>query len=324
MLKFEDNYPLNKITTLQIGGPARKFVKVKTDEELIKAIKYAKDQLMPYLIIGGGSNLLVSDEGFDGLVIKNEITGSISTSKVGFDSFEVSTKSGTPLQDLVDYTIAHGLSGLQKLTGIPGTIGGAVYGNAGAYGQTISGHLSNIVILACPESDSGCASLTRMTLSKRDCNFNYRDSIFKKTHDIILEVIFQLELGDPKILQQETQDILAKRLVKYPPGIKCPGSFFKNIIATSLPQEILQKIPPEKIIYGKLPAAALLEQVGAKGQKLDGIEIATYHANLFINKGHGSAKAFYNLAKKYAKKVKEKFGITLEPEVQLINLPTLI
>ena len=94
-------------------------------------------------------------------------------------------------------------------------------------------------------------------------------------------------------------------------------------MVSQIPEEILKNIPPEKIVYGKLPAGALLEEVGAKGQSKDGIEIADYHANLFINKGTGTAKAFYDLAKTYALKVKEKFGISLEPEVQLINLPSL-
>ncbi|MDP3733589.1 MAG: UDP-N-acetylmuramate dehydrogenase [Candidatus Daviesbacteria bacterium] len=287
---------MSKITTLSIGGPAKDFKIVKTEQELFDLIKNKPD----FLIIGGGSNLLVSDEGIDKLVIKNEITGI---------SGDVSVKSGTLLQDLVGYSIEHGLSGLQKLTGIPGTVGGAVYGNAGAYGQTISDYILEIKTL-------------NSTLTKQACNFGYRDSIFKKSKSIILEVTFQLEKADPKTLAQEAKEILEKRLIKYPLGIKCPGSFFKNIIAETLPKEILNKVS-DKIIYGKLPAGSLLEEVGAKGDSLDNIYIADYHANLFINKGGGTAQAFYNLAKKYTLLVKQKFGITLEPEVQLINLPSL-
>lgn len=309
-MQFQDNYPLKNVTTLQIGGPAKKFVEVTTQEDLIEAIQYAKDQKLPYLLIGGGSNLLVADEGIDCLVIKNEAAGIMR------DVNKISVKSGTPLQTLVDYTINHGLAGLQKLTGIPGTVGGAVYGNAGAYGQTISDHLTTISAL-----NTNNEAIEQ--LSNSDCHFNYRNSIFKKTRDTILEVTFQLEPGDPKILAEEAKETLAKRLVKYPPGIKCPGSFFKNLVASEIPEEILKNIPPEKIVYGKVPAGALLEEVGAKGQKSDGIEIASYHANLFINEGTGTAETFYNLAKIYAEKVKERFGITLEPEVQLINLPPL-
>lgn len=291
---------MSQVTTLKIGGPAKDFRVVNTEQELLNLVKNNPD----FLIIGGGSNLLVSDEGINKLVIQNAISGIKQEGKI------LKVKSGTLLQDLVDYCIEHGLSGLQKLTGIPGTVGGAVYGNAGAYGQTISDNIISVVI---PDK----------TLSNLECHFNYRDSIFKKTHDIILEVTFKLTAGDLKTLAQEAKEVLAKRLIKYPPGIKCPGSFFKNIVASSLPKEILNKVS-DKIIYGKLPAGSLLEEIGAKGQKLDGIEIASYHANLFINKGGGSAKAFYDLAKKYALLVKQKFAITLEPEVQLINLPPVI
>lgn len=350
MLKFSHNYPLSQVTTLGIGGPAKLFVAAKTQAELIEAIQYAKAKDIDYLVIGGGSNLLVADEGVNCLVIKNEITGiargdsekglparsrSEESSEDARWDFELagpralSVKSGTILQDLVDYSIAEGLSGLQKLTGIPGTVGGAVYGNAGAYGQTISDHITSVVILGTqsetwrtPESiDSGQA---RVTLGIDQCGFNYRDSGFKRNKYVILEVILQLDKADPQTLQQEADEVLKKRLIKYPKGIKCPGSFFKNIVAETLPKEVLDKIPKEAIIYGKLPAGFLLESVGAKGQALDGIYIADYHANLFINKGSSTAKAFYDLAKKYANLVKEKFGIILVPEVQLINLPPLI
>ncbi|MDO8576988.1 MAG: UDP-N-acetylmuramate dehydrogenase [Candidatus Daviesbacteria bacterium] len=309
MLKFEDNYPMNQATTLQIGGPAKKFIKITTQEELIEAIQYAKGQKLPYLVIGGGSNLVVADEGIHCLVIKNGVAGIMRNGD------KISVKSGTPLQDLVDYTIQNGFSGLQKLTGIPGTVGGAVFGNAGAFGQTISDHITHVVILS--------EAKNLKTLQKDELGFGYRDSTFKKTRDTILEANFRLEPGDPSALQQEAQDVLSKRLVKYPAGIKCPGSFFKNLVVSQIPQEVLKNIPQEKIVYGKLPAGALLEQVGAKGQKLDGVEISPIHANLFINKGNGTAKAFCELAKTYALKVKEKFGITLEPEVQMINLPPL-
>jgi UDP-N-acetylmuramate dehydrogenase len=309
-MQFQDNYPLKNATTLSIGGPAKKFVEVNTEKELTEAIQYAKDQALPYLIIGGGSNLLVSDEGVSALIIKNKITG------ITHSGTEITVKSGTILQDLVDYAIRSGLAGLQDLSGIPGTVGGAVYGNAGAYGQTISDHLGSIFTL-------NTSDLKIKQFNNADCQFNYRDSIFKKNRFPILEVKFQLEHGNPKILRQEAQEVLTKRLVKYPPGIKCPGSFFKNLVASTLSPEILRNIPPEKIVYGKVPAGALLEEVGAKGQSIDGIEIASYHANLFINQGTGTAKAFYDLAKTYAEKVKEKFGIALEPEVQLINLPPI-
>lgn len=317
MLKFIDNYPLKNITTLCIGGPAKKFVAVKTKKELIEAIQHAKENNLPFLVIGGGSNLLVSDEKINCLVIQNKITGIERRPRLYPKGVIVSIKSGTPLQELVDYTVDHGLSGLQKLAGIPGTVGGAVFGNAGAYGQTISDHLVSVTALD-PNN------LTIQQFNNLQCNFSYRDSVFKKNHYAILEIEFLLTPAGSAELKKEAEETLSARLIKYPAGIKCPGSFFKNLIASKMPPEILKKIPSEKIVYGKIPAGALLEEVGAKGQSFDGIEIAPYHANLFINTGKSTAKAFYTLAKEYSQKVKEEFGITLEPEVQLINLPPFV
>lgn len=295
---------MSQVTTLQIGGPAKDFKVAKEEEELFEIIKLTQD----FLVIGGGSNLLVADQGIDKLVIQNQIEGITKTVNV------LEVKAGTILQHLVDYTIRNGLSGIHKLTGIPGTLGGAVFGNAGAFGQTISDCIKEIKAFDGEKI---------IILDQDECEFSYRDSVFKKNGWTILEIKLKLIKDDPEKLLMQSNEVLQKRLIKYPPGIKCPGSFFKNIVAATLPKEILDKIPKELIVFGKLPAGSLLEEVGAKGQKLDGIEIAPYHANLFINKGGGTAKAFYDLARKYSLKVKEKFGITLEPEVRLINLPFL-
>lgn len=295
---------MSQVTTLQIGGPAKDFKVAKEEEELLEIIKANKD----FLVIGGGSNLLVADQGIDKLVIQNQIEGITKTVNV------LEVKAGTILQHLVNYTIRNGLGGIEKLTGIPGTLGGAVFGNAGAFGQTISD---------CIKETKAFDGEKIIILDKDECEFSYRDSVFKKNGWTILEIKLKLIKDDPEKLLMQSNEVLQKRLIKYPPGIKCPGSFFKNIVAATLPKEILDKIPKELIVFGKLPAGSLLELVGAKGQKLDGIEIAPYHANLFINKGGGTAKAFYDLAKKYSQRVKQKFGITLEPEVRLINLPFL-
>jgi len=313
-MQFQQNLPMSQVTTLQIGGPARQFVTVSTQADLIEVINYATQNRIPYLVIGGGSNLLVADEGVNKLVIKNEIEGITKLVRV------LRVKSGISLQDLVDYSIAHNLAGLQKLTGIPGTVGGAVFGNAGAYGQTISDYIDSFREIVCLNP----ATLEVVTLPKDECEFEYRDSIFKRNGLIILEVVFKLDAGKSKDLRKEADEVLEKRLVKYPSGIKCPGSFFKNLVAEKLPKEVLKKIPKDKIIYGKVSAGGLLEIAGAKGDRLGDIEIADYHANLFVNKGRGQASDFYALAKKYHQKVKDRFGINLEPEVQLIGLPSFI
>lgn len=300
----------SQLTTLQIGGPIKEFVAVRTEEQLINNIELAKAKKEPFMVIGAGSNLLVSDSGFEGIVIKNEVKG------IQKSGLQISAKSGVVLQDLVDYANHFGLMGFESLAGIPGTVGGAVYGNAGAYGQTISDNLVSVKVFDIND-------LKTNVIEKKDCGFLYRYSSFKKNKAVITEVIFELTPGDSETLKRTSEEIIKKRSVKYPPGIKCPGSFFKNIVAADLPAEILAKIPSDKIVYGKVPAGSLLEMVGAKGDFLGQIKIMPYHANLFINEGRGTAEDFYNLAKKYFEKVKSMFGILLEPEVQFINLAPL-
>lgn len=314
------------LTTLKIGGPAREIVSVKTEQNLINAVKELAINGELFLMIGSGSNLLVSDAGFSGTIIKNEVTG------IKRQGNDLIVAGGTILQNLVDFANEQGLSGLENLAGIPGTVGGAVYGNAGAYGQTISDHLIAVRVLdpnIVTSSDSE-KSVERETdssdalgITKEESEFKYRDSAFKRNKNIILEATFSLTSADSEALKKTSEETIKKREVKYPPGIKCPGSFFKNIPADTLPSEILAKLPKEFILYGKVSTGALLESVGARGAKQGNILIAPYHANLFINEGNGTAADFCYLAKTYSQKVFEKFGIRLEPEVQLINLPAL-
>lgn len=302
-------YTFKDFTTLKIGGPVSDLITTQTPEQLSEALRKLPAE-SNFLIVGGGSNLLVSDSGFDGVIIKNEITG------IEKNGNKLIVKSGTKLQELVDFANQNGLKGLESLAGIPGTVGGAIYGNAGAYGQTISDHITQIQAL-------NPVSYQTLSISKDEARFSYRFSVFKKNHFLILEAVFALEPGNASELKQISEETIKKREVKYPPGIKCPGSFFKNIPAETLAPEILQQIPKEFVLYNKVSAGALLESVGAKGAKLGQILIAPYHANLFINQGNGTALDFYNLAKEYQQKVFGKYGIKLEPEVQLINLPSL-
>lgn len=308
--RLKKNIPLKNYTTLNIGGPALYFIEATSEEELIAAVKFAKEENIPYLIIGNGSNLLVADQGFPGLIIKNSFRG------ITEDKNLITSQSGTNLEELVNFSLNTGLSGMQKLIGIPGTLGGAIYGNAGAYGQTISDCLEKITCLD-PQN------LTQINFTKAQCQFDYRDSIFKRNHFIILSTEFKFTKTDKNILQKEASETLSQRAIKYPPNLKCPGSFFKNILAETVSKELLKNIPPEKIVYGKIPAGYLLESVGGKGEKLGNVQVSSNHGNLIINLGEGTAEDFYQLTHNLANKVRNKFGISLEPEVQLINLPPL-
>lgn len=308
MIKPQENVSLKGFTTFGIGGPAKYFYKAEILEDIIEAVKFAQQKNLPFLILGSGSNLLISDEGFSGLAIKNETSG------IKKNGDEIIVQSGTKLSQLVDYCIENGLEGIQKLAGIPGTVGGAIRGNAGAYGQIISDCLTEVAYLNGVEIK---------LLSKNQCEFDYRESIFKKDSLVILEIYFKFPKGDTNLLSKESLEILAQRMAKYPQGLKCPGSFFKNIPVDKIPQDKLKLIPEEKIIYNKIPAAVLLDLVGAKGQKIGNVQISKNHANLIINESNGKAQDVWQLAYNLSQTVKEKFGIDLEPEVQFINLPPL-
>ena len=284
-MKVLENVSLALYTTLGVGGPARYLMEVETVAEMREAVGLKEK----WLVIAGGSNLLVSNDGYDGLVIVNRMPG-----------------SGVMLDELVNKMNDQGFAGMECLAGIPGTVGGAVYGNAGAYGQTISDHLKGV-----------------MTLTgfwpKEKCGFGYRESMFKKNGEIILEVEFDLPKGERETLIAKSNEIRELRMKKYPPEMKCPGSFFMNLWFDQLPKETQEQIPAEKIKGGKVAAGYLLEQVGAKGRKLGGAAVADYHGNLIYNAGGATAKDVWELARQLQTEVKEKFGVMLVPEVQLLG-----
>lgn len=302
---LKENVPLSSYITLRLGGPARYFMEAKAADQIAEAVCWAKEKEIPFLIIGCGSNLLVSDKGFPGLVVRNLDKGIIRKGS------KLKVRGGTLLGDLVDFSINTGLGGLEKMAGIPGTVAGAVYGNAGAYRQEISDHMTSVLVFDGEKV---------RRFSRKDCTFSYRSSVFKSNKDLlILEAEFILNPSDKSALKSEARKIVELRAEKYPPTLLCPGSFFKNLQVSDLPAEAVNKIPKEKIIKGKVSAGYLLEAVGARGKSKGGIKITDYHGNLFINTGGGTARDFWNLVQLYQRKVEEKFGILLEPEVQLVG-----
>jgi UDP-N-acetylmuramate dehydrogenase len=303
------NYYLRKLTTLKIGGPAKYFINVKSERELIEAIEWARKSKARWYVIGEGSNLIPDDKGFDGLIIKNEI----KNLKISGD--KVFVGAGNNLLKVIYRLNKLGLAGMEKIAGIPGTIGGAIYGSAGAYGKEIKDNLVRIKIFDGDRTK---------WLSKKQCRFKYRESIFKIRRDwIVLAAEFKLKSGNPKELCKISKEIIKLREQKYCPGLLCPGSFFKNIVVEEirpavLKKKFLSKIPKEKIIYGKIPSGYLLETIGAKGMKCGKIKVAEHHGNLIYNSGHGKSEEIIKLAKILKNKVKKNFGINLEEEVQYL------
>jgi UDP-N-acetylmuramate dehydrogenase len=306
--KLQVNFPLKTITTVRTGGDAKGLIRAKTQPELIDAVEFLKTNNIAFLVVGGLSNLLFSDQGFDGIIIKNEVTG------IDYDGKIIHVQSGTPLQELVDFTVKNRLAGMQKMTGIPGTVGGAVYGNAGAYGQTISDFITSVTFLRDGQ---------KITLDKIACKFDYRTTVFKQKKDIVLSAEFKLTKTNREELQKESAEILNQRQKKYPPGLKSPGSFFMNVYVDKIPPEGLKLIPKNKVRNGRAHVGWILESVGSKGEKVGDVHVADYHGNLFINAGRGTSADYLNLATNLAKKVKAKYGIILHPEVQMINLPKI-
>jgi len=284
--------PLSPMTTFHIGGPAEMFVEVETEDELAKAVVFAHQEKIPFLLLGGGSNLVVSDRGVSGLVIRNKASDrKLVDPEKGFMTFS----SGIPLWDLVETAQKNGLTGLESFAGIPGTLGGAIYGNAGAYGKSIGDVLVGAEI---------------MTFDGRICqmnnnffDFSYRSSILKKAPFLVLNATFKLAKGDPQEIKAQMDDILAQRKAKHPPEeVGSAGSFFKN----------LDPKPGEK---RRQAAGELLDQAGAKSLSVGGASVYPKHANFIVNYGKATADDVKSLAALMKQKVIEKFGITLHEEV---------
>jgi len=301
MAKIKRNISLKKVSTFKIGGKAKYFAEVKNLTDLTEVISWAEKRRINYKIIGGGSNIVFPDEGFNGLIVKIKF-GSICSPK----PYTIRAGAGASLNKVVDYANRQGWQGLETLAGIPGTVGGAIYGNAGAYGRSISEVIKSVTVWR---------NCQIKTLTKNQCRFQYRHSIFKKEQSVIVSAELKLKGGNAKLLKEVSRKIRLVRNQKYRPGLRCPGSFFKNILVQDLPPKVLALIPKEKIKGGKVPAGYLLEQVGAKGMKLGGIRIADFHGNLLINANKGTAAEVKKLARILKKRVKKKFGVSLEEEI---------
>ncbi len=296
-------------TTFRMGGVASWLVLIESSEELVEAIKKLQAHKIPYYVFAGGSNIIFTETLLNKVVFVCYKTPKLNKLNAVVCGPKIEVEAGVALQPLIDLSLNNNLAGLESLSGIPGTIGGAVAGNAGAYGQSISDTLEKVQIFD--------GQKVRWLL-KQDCFFAYRTSIFKQKKWLILKAVFVLKLGDGPSLTKKSQDIIEVRNKKYTPGLKCPGSFFKNVLVKNVSKEVLKNIPADKIIEGKIPAGFLLEQVGAKGSCVGQIYIPDFHGNLLINKGSGKTTDVIKLADKLKAKVKTKFGIILEEEVQIV------
>lgn len=304
-MKFQRNISLSKYTTFKIGGDAKYFFIANNSDELIKAIADAQKKKLNYVVLGGGSNVLVSDSGFDGLVIINKNDG------IEFEKEKVIAGSGTILMNLVHKSIEKGLTGLEWAVGIPGTVGGAVRGNAGAYRGQTSDNVFKVEVLRNGK---------KIILDKKDCGFGYRQSIFQNNKDLILSVEFKLKAGDKAESQKKIKELLEDRKNKQPLEFPSAGSVFKNVmIDENVNLNKLRNLPKEYLEYKKIPAAWLIDTLDIKGKTIGGAQISSKHANFIINTGKATADDVIQLISYVKMQVRDKYGIELHEEVEYIG-----
>ncbi len=297
--------PLAPHTRFGIGGPADLYLSSSDSEALADAIRILTAAGVPWIALGDGSNVIVADAGYRGAIIR--FVG--STLRV--DDDHVFAEAGAHLQSLVDATVGAGLAGLHTLERIPGSVGGAVYGNAGAYGRQIDEVLTRATYLADGRIE---------TLDNAGCEFSYRESLFKRRKQwVILSCELEMPEVDPGELRAKAQEIRAVRDEKFPPAMLCAGSIFKNLYLADLPAEAQAIVPQRAVRGGKVASAFFLEQIGAKGMRRGAIRIADYHANLIYNESGGTAADLYALIQELKRRVRDRFGFDVEEEVQYIG-----
>ena len=287
--RLEFDKGLAQFTSFKTGGPAKYFYLAQAIDDVVRAVKVAKECGLAYFILGGGSNLLVSDQGYDGLIVKIDIRG---IGLVGRTEIECST--GEELMSLVNFAAENSLTGLEFASGIWGTVGGAIYGNAGAYGAEIGSLVTEAVLVDKEGSIK--------TVDRAYFRFGYRDSYLKTTGEIVVKAFLKLKKGNEREIEQKVAEILSLRRAKHPTDGMSAGCFFKNV-------------PDPNEEHGKIPAGRLLEQVGAKELAVGGAKVFEKHANIIVNTGSATSQDIRRLADILKQKVYKRFGIELHEEV---------
>lgn len=307
-LHLTRNEPLARHIRFEIGGPASLFAEAAAETSFVDALKVLKRASVRHLVAGLGTNLVIADAGFQGVFLT--FTGN----SISVEGSRIAVQAGATLQSLVDTAVGSGLKGLENMTGIPGQVGAAIYGNAGAYGSSVSDFVREVRFFDGAQIRS---------IDNPGCEFRYRSSIFKRHKDwVILSAVLEFESGDAAGLAARAAEILAVRNAKYPPDMRCAGSIFKNLLLAQLPERVREALPAGVVKGGKVPAAWFLEVTGVKGMRSGGIHVADYHANLIYNAGGGTARELRQVIGELKRRVRDRFGIELEEEVQYVGFDT--
>ena len=299
--------PLKKYTTFKIGGPAKFFVVVNNKAQLFKAVKAAVDLKIPFIVLGGGSNVLIADKGIDGLVIKLE------PGETEIKGNRIKVFAGSLLGHFIREAVKSGFAGLEFAANIPGTVGGAVFGNAGAYGHGVGDFVDEVEVIVIDRE------VGLRVLAKEECGFAYRESVFKRNKNwIISEVTFAL--AKEVSVEEKLAAIDAewkKRLCSQPLDLPSAGCSFKNLLYSN----DLNRFE-SWAVKGKLPAAKFIEEAGLKGAKIGGAMVSDKHANFILNFDNATADDVVQLISLVKTKVRDEFNVQLEEEVQCVGFDT--
>ena len=304
-MNIQTQVPLAKHTYFKLGGVADQFVEAKTRDDLIEAVRYAIESNLSYLVLGGGSNVLVSDAGFRGLVIKNRTSvvklkgfaGGVEKGKLDLKEAIVEADSGVTANYLIRYTLDEGLAGLEDMLGLPGTVGGAVYNNSHHLDKLFGDHIIEVEVL------DHAGKIKKYT--NAECQFAYDYSIFHKTKEVILSASFQLSRGDKTMLWSIATEAVKRRSSTQPLGLPSSGCMFKNI---SLADRMRLGVPTASAGY-------LIDKAGLKGLRVGGAVVSDVHANFIINDGTATSSDVRSLVEEVKHKIKDKFGVSLVEEV---------
>jgi UDP-N-acetylenolpyruvoylglucosamine reductase len=301
-LKFKANFLLSKLTYFKIGGPAEALVKASTRQDLIELINYCSTQNLKFTILGGASNVIVPDEGVEGLVILTRHQ-KIEVLDESPQKTKLRVDSGITTTDLVRESVDLGLTGLEPFSGIPGSLGGAIYNNSHFQTELIGTFVDQVEVLT-QQGDI-------LWIKQVDCDFAYDQSRFQTSNEIILRIDFTLLKSDSELDKQKIKESTLYRARTQPLAMPSSGCIFKNIPNT----DQLRQQFPQFADRTYLSAGFLIDQTGLKGTQVGDMQVSSKHAAFMINLGRGTADDLSQLIELVKQKVKEKFKVELEEEV---------
>ena len=307
-MHIQENIPLAPYTVFKVGGPARYFASVKTRDEAGEAFAWAREKNAPVFVLGLGSNILVSDKGFEGLAVKMELRGIKE-----LRGNRVRAEAGVTMAELVAFTLGRGLTGFEWGIGVPGTVGGSVRGNAGCFGREMKDMIDSVQV-----SNVNVEHWKFDIFPVSACEFSYRESIFKKRPElIVLSATLKLERGDVNEARKRLAEYTKRRIESQDIGAKTAGSVFKNVRWEG-------KMPEGMKFAGSGPkenaaVGYLLESAGLKGFSIGGAKFSEKHANFILNTGNATAEDIVQLIALAKERVFEQFGIRLEEEIQYVG-----